>query len=94
VEHAEFTEKFVFNPSFTANSIHTIKHFLHANLGVTFLSTFSIAKDLDQGSLIARRTNNSVFENASGQLLVRSGRRFSAALQQLLAMIQSEQAFR
>lgn len=93
VHLAELSEKISFRPSFTTNGIQTIRHFLHGTTGVTFLSTHSIATDLREGKLIARRTTNPVFENATGQLLVRSERYVSNALQRLVGIILQHKGF-
>ncbi|SMG53193.1 LysR family transcriptional regulator [Paraburkholderia susongensis] len=66
-------------PAFTANSIEALKQFVSMGLGVTFMSAFSVGPELANGTLIARRTTNAVFEGARARLFVRAGRRFSAA---------------
>lgn len=54
---------------------------------MTFLSERMIARELAQGTLVARRTTSKVLENSRAQVLVRAGRTLSAPLRALLAEV-------
>ncbi|NML30513.1 LysR family transcriptional regulator [Paraburkholderia antibiotica] len=78
-QQAEVVDGTRFAPAFTSNSIEVLKQFASMGLGVTLMSASSVATELANGTLVAKRTTNAVFESARARLFVRAGRRFSAA---------------
>jgi len=87
VRAAEVLEQVTLEPSFTANSVATLKQFAVQGLGITLLSGQAVRQEVAAGRLAARPTDNAILQGAAAQLLLRRGCRVSAALQELLTMI-------
>ncbi|WP_439854765.1 LysR family transcriptional regulator [Pseudomonas yamanorum] len=84
VKLAEYTDRVEFKTSLITNSVVTLKNYVKAHLGVTFLSAYAVANEVAEGELVALRTQNEVFESAEGHLLVRANRQLSMAVERLL----------
>lgn len=93
VQLAEYSERIQFQPSLVTNSIATLKSYVKAHLGVTFLSAHAVANEVAQGTLVALRTRNEIFESAEAQLMVRAGRQMSFAAERLLEMLSRNALF-
>jgi DNA-binding transcriptional LysR family regulator len=93
VQLAEYSERIQFQPSLVTNSIATLKSYVKAHLGVTFLSAHAVANEVAQGTLVALRTRNEIFESAEAQLMVRAGRQMSFAVERLLEMLSRNALF-
>ena len=93
VQLAEYSERIQFRPSLVTNSIATLKGYVKAHLGVTFLSAHAVANEVAQGTLVALRTRNEIFESAEAQLMVRAGRQMSFAVERLLEMLSRNALF-
>jgi DNA-binding transcriptional LysR family regulator len=87
VQTATEREGVTISASFTADRAATLRRYALAGLGVTFLSERMIARELAQGTLVARRTTSKVLENSRAQVLVRAGCTLSAPLRALLAEV-------
>jgi len=90
---AQYSERMELAPSFTTNSISTLKIYVKAGLGLTFLSANAIAPEIASKQLVALRTENPVMENAKAQLFVRGDRQMSISVSSLLSLLQSTNAF-
>lgn len=93
VQLAEYSERIQFNPSLVTNSIATLKSYVKAQLGVTFLSAHAVANEVAEGKLVALRTQNAVFESAEAHLMVPAGRQLSIAVERLLERLNKHAAF-
>lgn len=87
VRSAEMLDQVMLHPDFTANSVSTLKQFAVQGLGLTLLSEQAVRREVAGGRLACRPADNAILRGATAQLVVRKGRRMSAALQELLAMI-------
>lgn len=95
VQLAEFTEKIRFTPTLTTNSLSVLKHFVCANLGITFLPVFAVAQELHAGELAALAIDHPVFAAAETHMITRLGRQLPMAANRLLAHLVSKmRAFR
>ncbi|WP_374833743.1 LysR family transcriptional regulator [Paenochrobactrum pullorum] len=65
------------------SSIDVLKHFVMAGLGVTFLPRFTVATELENGSVNIRELSDPVFNDASAHLMVRARRRLPASVERL-----------
>lgn len=93
VKLAEYSDRIQFESSLVTNSIATLKSYVKAHLGVTFLSANAVANEVAEGQLVALRTRNEVFESAEAHLMVRAGRQLSIATERLLDMLNTNTVF-
>lgn len=87
IQLAAFLDHLTLAPAFTTNSIASLKRYVRDRSGLTFFSAQGVASDIAEGSLLALRTSNAVFEAAEAQILLRAGRPPHAALQALLDLL-------
>lgn len=90
---AQYHDRIQFESNLVTNSIATLKSYVKAQLGVTFLSSHAVANEVAQGTLVALRTRSEVFESAEAHLMVRAGRKLSVAAEQFLAMMKQKAVF-
>lgn len=93
VKLAQFHDRIQFESNLVTNSIATLKSYVKAHLGVTFLSSHAVANEIAEGTLVALRTRSEVFESAEAHLMVRAGRQLSVAAERLLAMLKQKAVF-
>lgn len=93
VKLAQYHDRVQFESSLVTNSIATLKSYVKAQLGVTFLSSHAVADEVAEGSLVALRTRSEVFETAEAHVLVRADRQPSVAVERLLQMLEEKALF-
>lgn len=93
VQWVEMVEKVRFQVGLTTNSIAALKHYAATGLGLTFMPELSVTREAAAGQLVARRTDNAIFETADAQLIVRGKRPRSAAVERLLGYLAAMEAF-
>jgi DNA-binding transcriptional LysR family regulator len=84
VQLGAFLERIRIEPHFTTNSITALRQYAKSGIGITFLSRVAVAQDVADGSVVALRTSNAVFEAAEAKLLVSARYRLSTASARLL----------
>jgi len=84
IQLGAFLERIKIEPHFTTNSIAALRQYARSGMGITFLSRVAVAQDLAEGSVVALRTSNAVFEAAEAKLLVSARYRLSTAAGRLL----------
>lgn len=87
---AEASEKLVLSPKLTTSSINVLRHFVMAGLGVTLLPSFSVARDIADGALVAIDIDNPLLCAAEAQIIVRVGRQLPDAVIRLLRFLSSK----
>lgn len=93
VKLAQYHDRIEFESSLVTNSIATLKSYVKARLGVTFLSSHAVADEVAEGTLVALRTRSEVFESAEAHLMVRADRQPSVAVERLLEMLKQKSLF-
>ncbi|WP_426142523.1 LysR family transcriptional regulator [Pseudomonas sp. DWP3-1-2] len=93
VKLAQYHDRLQFESNLVTNSITTLKSYVKAQLGVTFLSSHAVANEVAEGTLVALRTRSEVFESAEAHLMVRAGRQLSVAAERLLTMLRQKAVF-
>jgi DNA-binding transcriptional LysR family regulator len=84
---AETSEKVGLSPKLTTTSISILRHFVRFDLGVTLLPAFSVAADLEDGSLVAIPVENALLASAEAHIITRLGRELPNAASQLLRFL-------
>ncbi|GLR83689.1 LysR family transcriptional regulator [Bradyrhizobium iriomotense] len=84
---AETSEKIGLLPKLTTTSISILRHFVRSDLGVTLLPAFSVAADLEDGSLVAIPVENALLASAEAHVITRLGRELPNAASQLLRFL-------
>jgi DNA-binding transcriptional LysR family regulator len=84
---AETSEKTGLSPKLTTTSISILRHFVRSGLGVTLLPAFSVAADLEDGSLVAIPVDNVLLTAAEAHIITRLGRELPNAASQLLRFL-------
>ncbi len=77
-------------PAFTSNSTAGRKRFARAGAGVIFMSTFSARAEIKAGELVALEVDHPVFTSTELALIVRRGKPFPPATNQLLRLLSSK----
>ncbi|WP_110650763.1 LysR family transcriptional regulator [Salinicola peritrichatus] len=66
------------------NSMAVLRRSVVAGMGITLLPRFSVAHELEQGSVVARRVASEPFQNSQAHMITRVGRRQPQASLKLL----------
>lgn len=72
---AEFEARVRFNPTLTTNSIAVLKQFARAGMGFTFLPAFVVAREIEDGQLLALAIDHPVLQNGEAHMITRVGRK-------------------
>lgn len=86
----EQTEKVKLDPILTTNSFYILRQFVRLQLGVTFLPTFVVSSELEEGELFAIPIAHPILENAEAHLITRTGRKLSIGANKMLQYMSSQ----
>ncbi|KWK68747.1 LysR family transcriptional regulator [Burkholderia ubonensis] len=90
MESVAHTEAVKFKPVVVANTLDVLRRFALQNLGVAFVSTFTIKKEVEAGTLVAVPIDHPALGKQSTSIIVKASRRLSAAAEELLKRIESD----
>jgi DNA-binding transcriptional LysR family regulator len=92
---AEQMDRIRLSPKLTTDSITVVKRFVAGGLGVGLLPAFAVAKEIDDGELLALEIDHPVLARAEAQIVTRLGRQLpTAANQLLLELMNTMRAFK
>ncbi|MGB1238674.1 MAG: LysR family transcriptional regulator [Pseudomonadales bacterium] len=90
---AEFEQRIRLDPIVVTNSIAVMKHFVRANMGVTYLPEFVVAREVDDAQLAAIEIAHPLLSAGQAQIITRLGRQLppgpAALLQHLTAWMRA-----
>ncbi|WP_082712018.1 LysR family transcriptional regulator [Burkholderia singularis] len=89
IESVARAESVKFKPAVVANTLDLLRRFALQGLGVAFVSTFTIKREIEAGTLVGVRINHCSFDKQSMSVIVKTQRTLSAAASELLERIES-----
>ncbi|KVE37556.1 LysR family transcriptional regulator [Burkholderia sp. BDU5] len=95
MESVAHTEAVKFKPIVVANTLDVLRRFALQGLGVAFVSTFTIQREVEAGTLVGVPIDHPALGKQSTSIIVKAGRALAAAADELLKRIESNMsAFR
>ncbi|RQR65600.1 LysR family transcriptional regulator [Burkholderia sp. Bp9125] len=89
MESVAHTEAVKFKPVVVANTLDMLRRFALEGLGVAFVSTFTIKREVEAGTLVALPIDHPALGKQSTSIIVKKSRALSAAAEELLQRIES-----
>lgn len=95
IKDVETLYKVRFRPIIVADSFTLVRNFVHEGLGITVLPAFAVAREMDDGTIIAKSLAVPEFNHGDVSLIARQGRRLpESAIRLANHAVRSMMAFR
>jgi DNA-binding transcriptional LysR family regulator len=88
IQNIAYAECLTIRPAFTANTLSMLRQFAKISNGISFMTDFSVRKDVSLGELVAIPINHPLLNNQFARVMVKANRPLTHSSKELLSLIQ------